>query len=120
MSALALVTGSGRAIDTLLGTVALVARPATVDALRAPLLQLTTIPAPGLGLAIGLVLTVWAVSAYAECFGRTLNAFYDVQEGRPGWRSRAAMVVLSVPLTAGLFLCVALVLATPQLVGFVR
>ena len=117
VSALALITGSGRAIETLLGTIALVARPATVDALRAPLLQLTTVPAPAVGLGVGLVLTVWAVSAYAECFGRTLNAFYGVQEGRPGWRSRAAMVVLSVPLTAGLFLCVGLVLATPQLVG---
>ncbi len=117
VSALALVTGSGRAIDALLDVVGLVARASTVEALRDPLLQLTTIPAPGLGLAIGLVLTVWAVSAYAECFGRTLNAFYGVPEGRPPWRSRAAMVLLSVPLVGGLFTCVGLVLATPQLVA---
>lgn len=117
VSALALVTGSGRAIDALLDTIGLVARPATVAALRDPLTQLTTIPAPGAALAIGLVLTVWAVSGYAMGFGRILNAFADVPEGRPEWRFRLAMIVLAVPLIAGLLVCAGLLLATPQIVG---
>ncbi|MFD1722644.1 YihY/virulence factor BrkB family protein [Amnibacterium endophyticum] len=117
VSALALVTGRGRAIEALLDTVAVVASPATVAGLRDPLTQLTTIPAPGVALAIGLVLTVWAVSGWAMGFGRVLNGFSDVPEGRPEWRFRLAMVVLAVPLIAGLLVCAGLLLATPQIVG---
>lgn len=114
VSGLALVAGSGRAIAAILGVVGEVARPATVATVRGPLLQLSTIPAPGLALSVGLVLTVWTASAYATCFGRALNGFYAVQEGRRIWRFRGSMMLLSLPLIAGGAVVSFLVLTTPD------
>ena len=62
-------------------------------------------------------LTVWAVSGWAMGYGRVLNGFSDVPEGRPEWRFRLAMLLLSVPLIAGLLVCAGLVLATPDVTG---
>jgi membrane protein len=101
--------------DVILAVVAAVAPPAGVEALRGPLQALSTIPLPGLALAIGVALTLWAVSAYAACFGRALNAFYSVEEGRPLWKVRATMLLLAVPLTAGGAVVATIVLTTPRI-----
>ena len=65
VSALALLIRRPEADDTILAVMAAVAPPSGVAALRDPLRALATIPLPGLALAVGLLLTVWTVSAYA-------------------------------------------------------
>jgi membrane protein len=115
VSALALLTRRGQADETVLAVMAAVAPPSGVAALREPLRALATIPLPGLALATGVLLTVWAVSAYAASFGRALNALYGVQEGRPVVRVRATMLLLALPLTAGGALVATIVLTTPRL-----
>jgi membrane protein len=91
-----------------------VAPPEGVRALREPLAQLSAIPLPGLAFAIGIVLGLWAISAYAACFGRVVNGFYGVEEGRTFWRMRLTMLLLSVPLAAGGAVVGAIVLTTPR------
>ncbi|MCU1474716.1 YihY/virulence factor BrkB family protein [Amnibacterium sp.] len=115
VSALALVTHRGEADATILAVMSAVAPPSGVEALREPLRALATIPLPGLALTIGVLLTIWAVSAYAASFGRALNALYGVEEGRPVWKVRATMLLLAVPLTAGGALVATIVLTTPRL-----
>src|SRR5579875_1298063 len=115
VSALALITRRGQADATILAVMSAVAPPSGVAALREPLRALATIPLPGLALAVGVLLTVWTVSAYAASFGRALNALYGVEEGRPVVKVRATMILLAVPLTAGGALVAAIVLTTPRL-----
>src|SRR5579875_3240282 len=107
VSALALITRRGQADATILAVMSAVAPPSGVAALREPL--------RGLALAVGVLLTVWTVSAYAATFGRALNALYGVEEGRPVVKVRATMILLAVPLTAGGALVAAIVLTTPRL-----
>jgi membrane protein len=115
VSALALVTRRGEADETILAVMSAVAPPSGVEALREPLRALATIPLPGLALTVGVLLTLWAVSAYAASFGRALNALYGVEEGRPMWKVRATMLLLAAPLTAGGAVVAAIVLTTPRL-----
>lgn len=115
VSALALVTGRPGADRVILSVIAAVAPPAGVEALSGPLGQLSSIPLPGLALAIGIVLTLWTISAYAACFGRVLNGFYEVAEGRSFWRARLNGLLLSVPLGAGAAVVATIVLTTPRI-----
>src|SRR3954447_3895145 len=115
VSALALITHRGRADATILAVMSAVAPPSGVEALREPLRALSAIPLPGLALAVGVLLTLWTVSAYAASFGRALNALYGVEEGRPAWKVRATMLELAVPLAAGGAVVAGIVLSTPRI-----
>ncbi|HEV7623169.1 MAG TPA: YihY/virulence factor BrkB family protein [Amnibacterium sp.] len=115
VSALSLVTHHGEADETILAVMSAVAPPSGIQALREPLRALATIPLPGLALAIGVLLTLWAVSAYAASFGRALNALYGVEEGRPMWKVRVTMLLLALPLSAGGAVVATIVLTTPRL-----
>jgi membrane protein len=115
VSALAIAVGKPHAEEIILAVVSAVAPPEGVEALRSPLTQLATIPLPGVALAVGIALGLWAISAYASCFGRAVNTFYGVEEGRPFWRLRLVMLLLSVPLAAGGAIAGAIVLTTPRI-----
>lgn len=115
VSALALAVGRPHAEEVILAVVSAVAPPEGVQALRGPLSQLSTIPFPGAALGIGIALGLWAISAYAACFGRTVNTFYGVEEGRGFWRMRLVMLLLSVPLAAGGAVAGAIILSTPRI-----
>lgn len=50
----------------------------------------------GIALVVGLVLALWSASGYVGAFGRAMNRIYDVEEGRPVWKLRPAMFVLTL------------------------
>lgn len=68
----------------------------TLEALREPLQRLTTSPAAGLGLATGIVGALWSASAYVGAFSRAMNRVYSIDEGRPFWKLRPMMLVVTV------------------------
>ena len=41
---------------------------------------------------VGLVAALWATSGYVGTFGRGMNRIYEVEEGRPFWEMRPAML----------------------------
>ncbi|HYH59676.1 MAG TPA: YihY/virulence factor BrkB family protein [Thermoleophilaceae bacterium] len=43
--------------------------------------------AAGLAFIIGLAVAIWSASGYVAAFMRASNAIYDVEEGRPVWKS---------------------------------
>ena len=43
--------------------------------------------AAGIMLIVGLAVAVWSASGYVSAFMRASNAIYDVEEGRPIWKS---------------------------------
>ena len=59
--------------------------------------------ASGVFFVIGLLAAIWAASGYVSAFMRASNAIYDIEEGRPIWKTlpvRVGLTVLLMVLTA--------------------
>ncbi|AWB96438.1 ribonuclease BN [Agromyces badenianii] len=69
-----------------------------VDALSEPIDQLLNASHAGLAFVTGLVGTLWAASGFVGAFGRGMNRIYEVEEGRPFWKMRPAMLAVSAVL----------------------
>jgi membrane protein len=69
-----------------------------VSNVRGPLLAVTQSQGAGLALVLGLAGALWSASGYVGAFGRALNRMYEVDEGRPVWKLRPAMLLLTAVL----------------------
>lgn len=77
-----------------------------VGAIDAVINTIAAAPAPGIGLAVGILAAVWSASNYVKAFGRAMNRIYDVPEKR-----NALLLTLQMyALTAVLIILVSLVL----------
>jgi membrane protein len=68
----------------------------------------------GIAFASGLALALWSASGYVGSFGRAMNRVYEIKEGRPIWKLRPWLLLvtfLTVMLAA--LVCLALVLTGP-------
>ena len=66
----------------------------------------------GIGLLIGLLVALWSASGYVNAFGRAMNRMYELDEGRPLWKLRPIMLLVTlVVLVLVALICVALVLS---------
>jgi membrane protein len=84
------------------------------DTIRAPLDQLTQNQSAGFALIIGLVGALWSASGYVGAFGRAMNRIYEIREGRPFWKLRPLMIVITLAavILAGL-VAIGLVVSGP-------
>jgi len=95
VSILSLV-GQG-AVTTSLLDIAADVLPEDMMATVGPVIEsLTDVPAPGIGLLIGLLTAVWTASNYVTAFSRAMNRMYEVPEGRPVWKLRPIMYGLTI------------------------
>ena len=76
------------------------------DQLEAPIAAMVGSQSAGVTLVLGLVLALWSASGYVGAFGRSLNRIYQVDEGRPVWKLRPFVFLI----TLGLVVMAALVL----------
>ncbi|SFK19593.1 YihY/virulence factor BrkB family protein [Cellulomonas sp. KH9] len=89
-----------------------------VEGLRPVLERLTDVPAAGFALVLGLVLALWSASGYVAAFSRGMNRIYEVDEGRPIWKLRPVLLLLTAVLVVIAVLVVALlVLSGPVAEG---
>ena len=56
--------------------------------------------AAGVLFVIGIVGAIWSASAYVGAFMRASNAIYDIDEGRPIWKTLPTRVLTTVVLLA--------------------
>jgi membrane protein len=54
--------------------------------------------AAGVLFIVGLALALWSASGYVAAFMRASNAIYDIEEGRPIWKTLPTRVVLTLVL----------------------
>lgn len=116
LSAFALGDGDGAAIGVLQEIASLVLGDETGQILREGLEQLLRADNPGWTLTVGIVLLLSTGSAYVTAFGRAVNTFYGVQEGRRIWKFRGLMVVVSAVLVVGMAVAIPLLMSTPTIV----
>jgi len=72
--------------------------------------QLSNTPGAGLALIIGLATALWSASGYVNSFGRAMNRVYEIEEGRPVWKLRPVMLLVTL---------ISVVLVAVVLVGLV-
>ena len=67
-----------------------------VEMIRDPIQELTTSPAAGFTLIIGLATAIWSASGYVTAFGRAMNRIYEIDEGRGFVKLRGTMLAVTV------------------------
>jgi membrane protein len=66
----------------------------------------------GIAGIIGLVIALWSASGYVAAFMRASNAIYDVDEGRPIWKTGPVRLLTTVALVVMLVTAAAIVVLT--------
>ena len=100
LSLVGLVGRGPETVDTLLQILSGVGATSVADTLRPTLDQLSQGTGAGLAFVLGLAGALWSASGYVGAFGRAMNRIYEVREGRPIWKLRPAMLLLTVVLVA--------------------
>jgi len=108
LALLGLVVDPRESVDTALQ----VLRPLVSDQLlvtvEQPLRDMAGSEAAGAALVVGLAGALWSASGYVGAFGRAMNRIYEIGEGRPFWKLRPTMIVIT--LAAVVLIAVVLVL----------
>jgi membrane protein len=71
--------------------------------------------AAGFAFVIGLVAALWSASGYVAAFMRASNSIYDVEEGRPMWKTAPIRVGVTLVLVVLLVVCAVMVVLTGSL-----
>lgn len=90
------ILGHSEVMTDLLAEAEKVLPEATWDSLHPVLETVLNVPAPGVGLGIGLLVALWSASSYIKAFGRAMNIIYDVREGRGAVRLNLQMYLTTV------------------------
>ena len=103
------VVGQGQSsVDNVITVLTPLVSPSTLDTVQPALEHIATSQSAGLGLVLGIVGALWSASGYVGAFGRAMNAVYEIDEGRPFWKLRPVMLL--VTLVAILLVAVVLVM----------
>ena len=120
LSIIGLVGQGPKLVNTLLTIMTSSGLGGVATSLGPTLKQLANTPGAGVALIIGLLSALWSASGYVGSFSRAMNRIYEVREGRPIWKLRPMMLLvtlITVILTA--VVALALVVSGPaaQAVG---
>ncbi|WP_121256489.1 YihY/virulence factor BrkB family protein [Nocardioides ferulae] len=97
-SVLGLVGQGTTSVETLLDIVRDLGGGSMVEDIEGPLLDLAGNQSAGVALILGLAGALWSASGYVGAFGRAMNRVYEIREGRPVWKLRPAMLLLTALL----------------------
>ena len=110
---LGLLGSDRQGTDALMGMVRDVA-PGAADTMQSVVTQLTQSHATGFALVIGLAVALWSASGYIGAFGRALNRIYEIEEGRPFYKLRPLMLLITlVAVILAALVALALVVSGP-------
>ena len=115
LSLVGLVGQGKQTVTTLLGIAEQVGAGSMVSSIEGPLTALANKPqAAGFAFVIGLATALWSASGYVGSFGRAMNRMYEVREGRPFWKLRPVMLLVTlVSLILVALVAIALVVTGP-------
>ncbi len=114
MSLVGLVGQGQQAADTVLQILRDVGAGGAADTLEPTLTELSRGSGAGLALVVGLLAALWSASGYVGAFGRAMNRMYEIGEGRPVWKLRPfLLLVTAVMVVLAALVLVALVVTGP-------
>jgi membrane protein len=101
-SVLGLIGQADEAIGTVLDVMRpLVERDTLNDVVRPVLEGMASSQAAGFTFVAGLAGALWSASGYVGAFSRAMNRVYEISEGRPFWKLRPTMLLVTL---VGVFL----------------
>jgi membrane protein len=102
-------------VKTLLGILSDIGAGSAAKTLGPTLTSLASAKqAAGIAFVIGLATALWSASGYVGAFGRAMNRMYEIDEGRPIWKLRPLLLLVTlVALILAAAVALALVLTGP-------
>ncbi|MCP3420796.1 YihY/virulence factor BrkB family protein [Nocardioides pinisoli] len=114
LSLVGLVGQQQQTVDTLLQILRDIGASSAADTLEPTITQLAASQGAGLALVIGLLAALWSASGYVNAFSRGMNRIYEIDEGRPIWKLRPVMLLITlVTVLLAALVAVGLVLTGP-------
>jgi membrane protein len=108
VSLLGVVGQAQKSVDTVLQVLQPLVSANTLATIRPSLEQIAHSQGAGPALVLGILGALWSASGYVSAFGRAMNRIYEIDEGRPFWKLRPVMLL--VTLVAILLVAVVLVM----------
>jgi membrane protein len=96
LSIVGLVGQSGQTVDTITSVLDQVGASSVSQTVKPILESLSNSTGAGFALVLGLLTALWSASGYVSSFGRAMNRIYEIPEGRPFWKLRPLMVLLTL------------------------
>ena len=96
LSLVGLVSDGPKTVETLLGIMRDIGASSAAKTLEPTLMQLSQSSRAGLALVLGLAAALWSASGYVGAFGRGMNRIYEIDEGRPIWKLRPMMLLITL------------------------
>lgn len=96
VSLLGLVGQAEDSVAAMLDVLGPLVSASTLDAVRPLLESLAQSQTAGLTAIIGLLGALWSASGYVGAFSRAMNRIYEIREGRPFWKLRPTMLLITV------------------------
>ena len=96
VSLLGIFGQADKTTSALLDMVGRIAPGGTTDIFKGPITQLTHSPSAGFALVLGIVVALWSASGYVSAFSRAMNRIYEIDEGRPFWKLKPAMLLVTL------------------------
>ena len=91
------VIGQGpKAVETITDTLQPLVSNSVLETITTNLNGVASAPGAGVALVIGILVALWSASGYVGAFGRAMNRIYEIDEGRPFWKLRPIMLVLTL------------------------
>ncbi len=95
-SLLGLVDQADKAVDTVLQVLRPLVNKSTLQAVEPVLTGMANSQAAGFTLIVGLLGALWSASGYVGAFGRAMNRVYEIDEGRPFWKLRPLLILVTL------------------------
>jgi len=93
------LVGQGESTTTaLLDMVRQLGQNDVANQLKGPIDNLVNAQGAGLALVFGIAAAIWSASGYVGAFGRAMNRVYQVDEGRPIWKLRPVVLLITIAL----------------------
>lgn len=93
------VFGQGETtVETILQMVRDLGQDQAVEQIEGPIRSMVDAGGAGLALVAGIAGALWSASGYVGAFGRAMNRIYEIDEGRPIWKLRPQMLLLTLVL----------------------
>jgi len=93
------VFGQGQStVDAMLEIIANLTQGEVSDQIAGPIRDMVGAGGAGFALFLGLAISLFSASGYVGAFGRAMNRIYHVDEGRPIWKLRPLMFLVTIGL----------------------
>ncbi|MGB3828628.1 MAG: YihY/virulence factor BrkB family protein [Ornithinimicrobium sp.] len=96
LSLLSLVGEADTTVTTVTDIVSGVGGDSVAQTLEPTVRKLATSSGGGIALIIGLATALWSASGYVMAFSRGMNRVYEIDEGRPVWKLRPMMILITL------------------------